>query len=96
MPRIETTNHVPRDLIDASQLTDAERDQFDYLNWRAIDDGRDSATFFRYRGDLYDLGTFTRTGDPYWHGACPDSMSTATVVHLTDDGERVIVGYQCY
>jgi hypothetical protein len=56
-----TTNNVPRDLIEAHELTEHERAEFDYLNWPAIDRGEDSATFVRYHGVLYDLAEFLRT-----------------------------------
>ncbi len=58
------TNNVPRDVINAWELTPAERAEFDYLDWEAIDDGRDSADFFRYRGQLHDLGEFSRIIPP--------------------------------
>jgi hypothetical protein len=58
------TNNIPRDVINAWELTPAERAEFDYLDWAAIDDGRDSADFFRYRGQLYDLGEFSRIIPP--------------------------------
>ncbi len=54
------TNNVPRDVIDAWELSPAERAEFDYLDWEAIERGEDSASFFRYRGELYDLGQFSR------------------------------------
>ena len=54
------TNNIPRDVINAWELTPAERSEFEYLNWVAIDDGSDSALFFRYRGELYDLNEFVR------------------------------------
>jgi len=49
------TNSVPRDVIHAWELTKTERAEFDYLDWEAIEDGRDSADFVRYRGELYNL-----------------------------------------
>lgn len=58
------TNNVPRDIINAWELTPAERAEFDHLDWEAIDDGRDSRDFFRYRGQLYDLGEFSRIIPP--------------------------------
>lgn len=30
------TNHVPRDIIDAWNLTPAEREQFDYIDWSTL------------------------------------------------------------
>lgn len=98
-----TTNNVPRDIIDAWQLTPAERGEFDYLDWAAIDDGRESAEFFRYRGQLYDLGEFSRdygitkgAGLPAHlskrDGYLSESFFSAIVVRYVDDSERVIVG----
>ena len=37
------TNNVPRDLVDAWELSPKERAEFDYIDWQAIEDGRDSA-----------------------------------------------------
>ena len=86
-----TTNNVPRDVIDASELTPAERAEFDYLDWVKIDAGTDSASFFRYRGQVYDLGTFMRGTEPGWDGGIADSMFSGLLARLVDDGERVIV-----
>lgn len=88
------TNHVPRYTIDAYELTPAERAQFDYLDWDAIDNGTDSATFVRYLGRTYDLGEFLHTdqfGD-YWHGSDTDTFFSATLVHWCDDNESVVMG----
>lgn len=96
------TNNIPRDLVDAYELTAEERTEFDYLDWPAIDAGTDSATFFRYRGNLYDLGEFTRdygitkgSGLPEhlatWDGYLPESAFSAVVVRIVDDN-HVVVG----
>ena len=58
------TNNVPRDVINAWELTPAERAEFDYLDWAAIDSGSDSREFVRYRGQLYDLSEFSRIIPP--------------------------------
>lgn len=55
------TNNVPRDVIDAWELTPKEREQFDYIDWASIEAGSDSASFVRYKGELYDLGDIMRT-----------------------------------
>ena len=55
-PAVIRTNNVPRFVVDAYELTLAERAEFDYLNWDAIDAGEDSASFFRFKGTTYDLG----------------------------------------
>lgn len=102
-----TTNHVPRNVIDAYELTAAERAEFDYLPWQAIDAGEDSASFFRYRGELYDLGEFVATDrtrelrprSPLcaWDGYRSDSFFSATVVRYVYDEfgyptDTVVVG----
>lgn len=93
------TNHVPRDVIDAWQLTLEERAEFDYLPWQAIDAGEESAEFFRYRGQLYDLHEFSTTStlpadSPLqgWDGYQSDTYFSATVVRYVENFERVIVG----
>jgi hypothetical protein len=92
------TNNVPRDVIDAYELTSDERAQFDYLDWTAIEAGTDSASFFRYHGDLYDLGEFmhwdTTPHDALkvWDGYLSDSAFTAVVVRYVDNCEGVVVG----
>lgn len=93
------TNNVPRDVIDAYQLTLTERTEFDYINWAGIDAGTDSASFFRYRGTLYDLHEFEHTTDRtegsvlrQWDGVQTDTYFSATVVRYVENYERVIVG----
>ena len=97
------TNNQARDLIDAFELSAKERADFDYLPWDKIDAGEDSATFFRYRSNLYDLGEFSASygitrgsGLPKhladWHGYASDTFFSATVVRLSSDGETVVVG----
>lgn len=96
-----TTNNVPRDIVDAWQLNDKEQAEFDYLDWPAIKDGNASASFFRYRGQLYDLAEFSTTGYggpdqlSAWDGYASDSVFSGTVVRYVDEFERVIVGTYC-
>ena len=88
------TNNVPRDVIYGYELTADERAQFDYLDWPAIERGEDSASFFRYRGELHDLGEFmARTSDdlPGWDGFRSDSFFSGLAVRYVDDFERVVV-----
>lgn len=89
------TNYVPRDVVDAYELTSAERAEFDYLDWDAIERGEDSASFFRYKGRVYDLGEFERATGPElagWDGMRADSFFSGLVVRYVDEFERVIVG----
>ena len=91
------TNNVPRDVIDAWELTADERAEFDYLDWPAIERGEDSASFFRYKGELHDLGEFMVWDNPAsptrgnWDGFRSDSFFSGLVVRYVDD-ERVVVG----
>jgi len=91
------TNNVPRDVIEAHELSAAERQQFDYIDWKAIEAGSDSASFFRYRGELYDLGEFELWDNPAsatrrgWDGFRSDSYFSGLAVRYVDDHERVIV-----
>ena len=93
---IKIINRQEHEIIDAWQLTEAERAAFDYLDWPAIDDGRDSASFFRRNGELYDLGTFMRTSPGSteyrlgWHGCAADSFFSGTLARIADDGETVL------
>lgn len=87
------TNNVPRDILDGMQLTDKEREEFDYLNWPAIEEGTDSASFFRYKGEVYDLGTFMRYGTDGWDGIANWSFSNGLLVKYVNDYESVIVAY---
>jgi hypothetical protein len=92
------TNNVPRDILEAFELTADERAEFDYLDWDALEAGEDSASFFRYRGETYDLGEFEVWDNPAsptrqgWDGVKPDSYFSGLVVRYVDDCERVIVG----
>lgn len=92
------TNNVPRDVIEADELDAAERAEFDYLDWSAIEEGSDSASFFRYKGTTYDLGEFSTTsglGPPdgfgTWDGYQSDTFFSGILVRYCDDFERVIV-----
>jgi hypothetical protein len=92
------TNHVPRDIIDAYELTADERAEFDYIDWPAVEEGSASASFFRYRGELYDLSEFEVWDNPAsptrgeWDGFRSDSFFSGLVVRYVDDSERVVVG----
>jgi hypothetical protein len=89
------TNNRPRDLLYWWDLTDKERAQFDYYT---EDDG---ATFFRYRGEVYDLGEFMRWNNPAsptraaWDGFRSDSFFSGLAVRFVENNERVVVA-RCY
>lgn len=92
-----TTNNHHRPVLDASELTDAERTEFDYLDWDALREGRDSASFFRYRGQVYDLSEFIESapdGAFGWDAFRSDSFFSGIVIRYIQgmDGEFVVVG----
>ena len=106
-----TTNNVPRDVISAWELTAGERAEFDHLDWPAIDDGRDSAEFFRYRGQLYYMASKGAPSfAPGWDAYLTDSYFSGIVYRfpvdqdnprnyrsgdVNYDYERVVIGSYC-
>lgn len=83
------TNWVPRDIINAWELTADEREQFDFLNWDAIEAGEDSAEFFRYQGDLtYIESEGTPAFAPGWHGYLSDSFYSGLVYRFPVDEDN--------
>ena len=83
------TNNAPRELLCWDDLTTKEQGNFDYIN------DPESASFFRYRGCVYDLGEMLSAhGMPLkgWHGYASDSYFSGIVIRLVDDGERIVCG----
>lgn len=90
-----TTNNHHRPILDSWELTDAERREFDYIDWEACEAGSDSASFFRYRGQVYDLSEFIDSPPSEvggWDAFASDSYFSGIVVRLCQrDGEYSIV-----
>lgn len=90
-----TTNNHHRPVIDGWELTAAERAEFDYIDWDAVERGEESASFFRFGGDLYDLGDVLRAEGEIaslgWDGFNSDSFFSGIAVRYVDDMEAVIV-----
>lgn len=97
------TNNARREIVDAYSLPADVRSEFDYLDWEAIENGNDSASFVCYRGTWFDLGDVPAVdavsfpeGHPFrnWHGYVSDTFFSGTVFrYVNDDGEdSVIVG----
>lgn len=88
------TNNVPRDILRWHDLTDDERSEFGYFDEQTCED----ASFFRFKGDVYDLAEFTVWDNPAsptrqgWDGFRSDSYFSGLVVRYVDDYERVVVG----
>ena len=85
------TNNQYRDILSAYELSEAELSEFDYL-----EEGEGS--FFRYKGEVYDLGEFMVWGNPTspchegWDGYKSDSFFSGLVVKYSADFEQVKIG----
>jgi hypothetical protein len=91
-----TTNYVPRPVIYGYELTEEQRKEFDYLNWQKIEAGEDSADFFEYKGELYDLGEFMASSMfPEWDGYTSDTYFSGLLIKFVENFESVIVGRYC-
>lgn len=106
-----TTNHMPRPIVDAWELTEQEQKEFDYLDWLAIKNGNDSASFVRYQDQLYDLGEFSRIIAPDskrchpmecaepafqdWQGYMSDSFFSGLLIRYVDDESVIVARYTC-
>ena len=87
------TNNKPRSIIYGYELTTKEKQEFDYL------DDIESASFVRYKGQVYNLGEFliiTKNMPFYgsgWMGYLSDSFFSGLVIKYSPtDNETVIVG----
>lgn len=89
------TNNVPRFTIDDFDLAPKERAEFDWLDWKAVDAGEASYTFFRFKRRLYLLSEFMRVDtDEFkgWDGIHTDSAFSGVLVRLDGTGDKVTVG----
>lgn len=87
------SNLVPRPLVYGYELTDKEKEQFDYLDASDLE----TNNFFRYKGDLYNVSQFLRASENElfqdWDGYESHSYFDGLLIKLTDDSESVIVGH---
>ena len=88
-----TTNNHSRPLIYGHELTDEEKQDFDYL-----DNIEEDFTGFRYKNQVYSLDQFMRIENHTsidfnsWDGYHSDSFFSGILVKFSDCGESVIVG----
>ena len=83
------TNNKPRFTVNGYDLTPKEKQEFDYLK------DVDAGLFFRYKGNVYDIGEFMRCESAElkaWHGYSSDSFFSGVLIKFVDDGDSVIVG----
>jgi hypothetical protein len=95
------TNNVPRLIVDGFDLTPQEREEFDYIDWVLTEKGEESREFFRYKGEIYDLGDFMYINPDMlpagsilkgWDGYINDTMFSGILVKHCEDHDHVIVG----
>lgn len=80
------TNNQYRLLLDASDLTTKQLTAFDYL------DDVNAASFFAYKGNIYDLGEAMRTEIDGWDGIYNESTFSGVLVKLdAGDSDRVLI-----
>ena len=86
------TNNKPRQLIYGYELTDKQKQDFDYIA------DIDSHDFVRYKGNVYDLSEFVRIENndrlKDWDGYSSDSYFSGTLVKYIDS-DTVIMGWYC-
>jgi hypothetical protein len=86
------TNNQSRCIIYGFQLTAKESKEFDYIDAEELD----MHSFFRYRGNVYDLSEAMRTSKDLellgWNGVYTDSYFSGTVIKLDDDCETLVCG----
>jgi hypothetical protein len=88
------TNNVPRFILYGYELTAKEAAAFSHYSA----DELSKHSFFRYRGEVYALIDFMRTGNGLdafaeWHGYHSETYFSGIVVRYVDDScEQVIVG----
>lgn len=98
MQNIKTDNKY-RLIYDGYSLTEKERAEFDYIDWEAVDTGKEEPEFVKYKGQLYDLSEFTRVSDGSplkgWDGIKSEHPFSSLVVRYSPDRNKVMVG-RCF
>lgn len=83
------TNNKPRQLIYGYELTDKQKQDFDYI------EDINSHDFVKYKNNIYDLSEFMRIENndslKGWEGYSSDSYFSGTLVKYIDD-DTVIMG----
>ena len=90
------TDNKPRELVALCDLSDKEREDFDYIEGEAAHCPR----LVRFRGNWYDVNEYQRCNGKAlneWDGNASDSYFSGTLVKYADKScETVIMGrYYC-
>lgn len=89
------TNNKPRQLVYGYELTEKEKQDFDYL------EDIDSEDFVRYQGMIIHIGEFMRLSDDSeeskagWHGVHGLNAFCGVLVRLLDNGHIVVGKVLC-
>lgn len=86
------TNNKPRQTIYGYQLTDKQKQDFDYI------DDIDNHDFVMYKGNVLDVNEFMRVDNNSehfkdWDGYSSDSFFSGTLIKYCDDTDYVIMGW---
>ncbi|QFP93539.1 hypothetical protein [Edwardsiella phage vB_EtaM_ET-ABTNL-9] len=85
------TNNQPRQLIYGYELTDKERQDFDYL------DDIDNHNFVKYRGNIYDVNEFMRVNSDDslkgWDGYIGESYFSGVLIKVIDSDTAIMARY---
>lgn len=84
------TNNQPRLLLYGYELTDKEKQDFDYL------EDIDSHSFLKYKGTIYDAGEFMRVDNDYlkgWDGYSSDSYFSGVLIKYIDSDHVIVARY---
>lgn len=85
------TNNKPRNLINGFELTENERQEFDWMDWS--DDGCGWYNcFFRYKGCVYATSEAMAAPHDKWHGIYTETAFSAVVFRFVSGNSQVVVG----
>ena len=79
------TNNVPRNMIYGYELTDKQKQDFDYI------DDIDSHDFVKYKGMVFDVSEFMITDLEGWDGVSGQSYFNGYLIKVVDS-DSVIMG----
>ena len=82
------TNNQYREVLTGYDLPENCHSDFDYM------DDITEGSFFKYKGDYYDINEFMSTPEHLdnWHGISSDTFFSAVVILFNDSGNSVKVG----
>jgi hypothetical protein len=86
---IITSNYHTRDLLSYNDLSEKQKEEF---NW-VLEENR-STGFFLYQGFAYHTSQFQRTNIKNWDGIHCESLSTGIIAKMKEDGTIVVGSFR--